>query len=335
MTPEVRAAIDALVAVTLVGAFGTALVMWVARRSVPVASALVPVIVVAATGTAVATAVHNMLLERDLKVVIAILLAVSSVAIAMGLWLSALTRRLVRGAAEASAQQQAALELERARRSLIAGVSHDLRTPLAGIRAITEALEDGVQPPAEGLAKVRSLVLTVDQMVADLLELSQLQSAPGQGPRGRVDLRDIVSDAVATVALSVRGDGPRLAGDPGGPVVVLGDGRQLARVVDNLVANAVRHSPAASDVAIELAVSGGVVCLSVSDACGGIASDDLPHLFEAGFRAGSARTPSRDQGAGLGLAIVREIVRAHGGTVTVVNAGVGCRFDVTLPLSDA
>jgi signal transduction histidine kinase len=103
----------------------------------------------------------------------------------------------------------------------------------------------------------------------------------------------------------------------------------------NLVTNAVRHTPAGGRVRVTCAVEDGQVVIGVEDACGGIPPEDLPRLFEVAFRGSSARTPGDDGGAGLGLAIARGLVEAHGGTVEITNHGAGCCAGVRLPALDS
>ena len=109
------------------------------------------------------------------------------------------------------------------------------------------------------------------------------------------------------------------------------DVRDMTRVLDNLVTNAVRHTAAGGRVGIGLVTDAEEVLVQVDDACGGIPPDVMDRIFEAGYRGTSARTPGSGAGAGLGLAIVRGLVEAHGGAVAVSNVGPGCRFEVRLP----
>jgi len=330
--PEMSAALTAAGTTAATGIAGGALVTLVARRSPPVATALVPVVVVVAMGVGIYTTVSLMFLERDLTVVLAVLAAASPVAVALGLWMSGLTKRLVRRAADEAAARAAQDELDRSRRTLIAGVSHDLRTPLAGIRALAESVEDGVHPhPDQALAQVRNEVDRLDGMVGDLLELSRLQAGLQPTAASAVDLRDVVSDALTSARAVGAAQGVEVDGRDAGPALVTGDARQLGRVVDNLLGNAVRHTPSGGRVTVDLVTEGDGVRLAVTDGCGGIAERDLARVFEPGFQAGDARTPSAARGAGLGLAIVAEVVARHGGTVRAVNVDGGCRFEVTIP----
>ena len=228
--------------------------------------------------------------------------------------------------------------LESARRELVAWVSHDLRTPLAGMRAMAEALEDGVVADPETVSRYhRQIRLEVDRlsgMVDDLFELSRIHAGTLRLSRRRIGLSDLIADALAGVEQLARVKGVRLAGEADVAVPVQADAGELSRALGNLVVNAIRHTPEDGTVWVRAAVEEGVACLSVADCCGGIPADDLPRVFDVAFRGETARTPSADgAGAGLGLAIARGIVEAHQGVIDVVNAGPGCRFEIRLPLS--
>ncbi|MEU8380215.1 HAMP domain-containing sensor histidine kinase [Streptosporangium sp. NPDC048865] len=228
--------------------------------------------------------------------------------------------------------------LESARRELVAWVSHDLRTPLAGMRAMAEALEDGVVADPETVGRYhRQIRLEVDRlagMVDDLFELSRIHAGTLRLSRGRIGLGDLVADALAGVEELARGKGVRLTGEADPVVPVQADAAQLSRALRNLVVNAIRHTPGDGAVVVRASAEEGVACLSVADGCGGIPADDLARVFDVAFRGEAARTPGVDgAGAGLGLAIARGIVEAHEGTIGVVNSGPGCRFEIRLPLS--
>ena len=226
--------------------------------------------------------------------------------------------------------------IETSRREIVAWISHDLRTPLAGIRAMAEALEDGMAPdPERYYVQIRGQVDRLSGMVDDLFELSKIHAGALQLNFERVALYDLISDTIADlapVALSKSLD-LRFEGERG--LTLQADARELARAVGNLVMNAIQHSPAGSAIVVSVTrhVDGRAV-ISVVDAAGGIPEQDLGRVFEAGWRASEPRTASstgQSGGAGLGLAIVDGIVRAHAGQVTVTNVGNGCRFELLLP----
>lgn len=223
-------------------------------------------------------------------------------------------------------------ELEAARRDLVAWVSHDLRSPLAGLRAMAEALEDGVAAdPDRYHRQLREQTDRVTRLVDDLFELARLESGQAAPAYGPVPLPDVVSDALAGVTALAAGRGVTVTGAVRSePPPVHGDVRGLARVVGNLLTNAVQHTPRGGAVAVEVSAAGDAAVLSVGDGCGGIPDGELARVFDVGWRGSAARTPG-DGGAGLGLAIVRGLVEAHGGTVTAANTADGCRFEVRLP----
>ena len=227
--------------------------------------------------------------------------------------------------------------LEQSRRELVAFMSHDLRTPLAGLRALAEGLEDGVIEDQE--AALRQMRLTVERMnglVGDLFELSRLHAGPTRpeqtrGPLSLVELAyDVVGEAREharrrhiDLVLDVADDADRLA--------VQGNGDELARALSNLVGNAVRHTREHGQVLVTARrAPDGRAQLAVTDGCGGIRDDDLPRVFEIGWR-GEPERGTRDAGAGLGLAIARGVIESHAGSISVANVEGGCRFVVELP----
>ena len=227
--------------------------------------------------------------------------------------------------------------LEASRRELVAWVSHDLRTPLAGLRAMAEALEDQVVvDPREMNAYHTQIRVEVDRlsvMIDDLFELSRIHAGALRLNRSPVALEDMVAEVLASVEPVARAKGVRLAGSAvrGMPIYV--DAAEFGRALRNLVTNAVRHTPSDGTVEVLGDVREGVARFSVSDACGGIPPEDLPRVFEVAFRGEAARTPGPQTGGGLGLSIARGIVEAHAGQIAVRNAGPGCQFLIRLPLA--
>ncbi|MCW2861290.1 MAG: histidine kinase [Actinoallomurus sp.] len=224
--------------------------------------------------------------------------------------------------------------LETSRRELVAWVSHDLRTPLAGLRAMAEALEDEVVTDAATVHRYHSQIRAESDrlaaMVDDLFELSRIHAGALRLSRQRVGLGELVSETVAGTEPLARAKGVRLSGLAHEVLPVEVDAAEFGRALRNLVVNAIRHTPEDGGVEIVAGLERGMACVTVSDACGGIPEEDLPRLFDVAFRGETARTPGG--GAGLGLAIARGIVEAHAGEIGVSNAGAGCRFVVRLPL---
>lgn len=227
----------------------------------------------------------------------------------------------------ASRAREAALAANR--RDLVAALSHDLRTPLAGIRALAEGMEDGVvsDVPA-ALAQIRANTERMARMADDLFELSRLRSVPATTRSTLVSLREVAEDVVAEVRSDAEARGVELFVDAADRLAVRGDGDELARALANLVANAVRHTRPGGRVIVRGSAGGDRVTLSIADGCGGIPPADLARVFEPGWRGDARRDAA---GSGLGLAIVHEVVTAHGGIVSVANEDGGCRFDVSVP----
>jgi signal transduction histidine kinase len=264
----------------------------------------------------------------------------SSELAALGSELELSSRRL-----EESRQREAAVE--KSRRELVSWISHDLRTPLASMRAMAEALEDGIAVDARRYhRKIISQTEQMAEMVNDLLELSKIQAGTLQLKSEPLDLYDLASDAIADLApLAARRD---ITLDGGGDreCLAVADGPSVGRAVRNILLNAILYSRRGSPVHVQVGRDGSDAVLSVTDACGGIAEEDLAHVFETGWQKDRARSQTGNHGAagddagreeapysgaGVGLSMVAGIVRAHAGSVTVENVGEGCRFSLRLP----
>jgi signal transduction histidine kinase len=234
--------------------------------------------------------------------------------------------------AESRAREHA---LERSRRELVAWVSHDLRSPLAGILAMAEALEDGVVVDDDTVdryhAGIRTEAQRLSAMVDDLFELSRINADALRLTLQDISLADVVSDAIASASPLAEARGVRLLTDAATPLPpIAGSLPELGRVLRNLLTNAIRHTPADGVVNVRLTSHEGAVQVEVADACGGIPDEDLPRVFDVAFRGTAARTPG-EGGGGLGLAIARGLVRAHRGSISIANSGPGCRVLVSLP----
>ncbi|MEU6673473.1 HAMP domain-containing sensor histidine kinase [Streptomyces sp. NPDC046925] len=248
--------------------------------------------------------------------------------------LAALTRELEATSAKLAESGERERALERSRRELVAWISHDLRTPLAGLRAMSEALEDGVAAePERYLRQIRTEVERLNAMVGDLFELSRIHAGALALSPSRISVYDLVGDALAGADPLAREHRVHLVGDSVEPVPVEVDSKEMSRVLGNLLINAIRRTPADGTVAVAAERSPDGVILSVTDGCGGIPEEDLARVFDTGWRGSQSRTPPA--GAGLGLAIVRGIVEAHEGRAAVRNVAGGCRFEVTLPTAPA
>ncbi len=246
--------------------------------------------------------------------------------------LAALSRELGETSEKLSESRLREQALEHSRRQLVAWVSHDLRTPLAGLHAMAEALEDGIAAePARYHRQIRAEVARLARMVDDLFELSRTQAGSLRLSPGLIALEDLINDALASTEALARARGVRLTGMADAPLVVRADPREMSRVLTNLLVNAIRHTPEDGSVHIVAAPEPGGALLAVADGCGGIPEADLACVFDMAWRGTRDRGSGPDSGAGLGLAIVRSIVEAHQGQVSVVNTKEGCRFEVRLP----
>jgi signal transduction histidine kinase len=234
---------------------------------------------------------------------------------------------------EAFARQR---DLEHARRQLIAAVSHDLRNPLASMRAMVESINDGIVADEETiqryLERLQREVEYLSRLIDDLFEVSQIDAGLIEIQLGWASLQDLISDALEGVSAQAAQRGVTVEGkiDESLPPILM-DTRRVQRVLANLVQNALRHTPSDGTIRIEAKEAGGEVRVSVSDSGEGIPSEEIPHVFEQFFRGDRAR--SRDEGgSGLGLSIAQRIVAAHGGRIWADSEpGKGATFTFTLP----
>lgn len=335
MGPELRAVALSAGVAAAVAALGAWIVVLVARRSPPVAAALAPVVVVGSLAAGIWASSRAMFLsETDSATMLLVLLAAVPIAAGVGVLIAVRIHRAERLAAEEAAARDAERAIEGSRRDMVAWVSHDLRTPLAGIRAMAEALHDGVVvDPQRYLGRIVSDVERMSSMLDDLLALARLHSGTLTLTLERINLADLVSEGLASAHPLATARGIRLSGSADGPVMALVDSREISRALTNLLTNAIRHTPSDGAVTIEAHTEPDTAVVSVADQCGGIAAEDLTRVFEPGWRGTQARTPTPGEGAGLGLAIVNGVTLAHGGTVDVHNDAGGCRFEIRLPAS--
>jgi signal transduction histidine kinase len=223
---------------------------------------------------------------------------------------------------------------EEARRQLVAAVSHDLRTPIASLRLLVEAIEDEVVDESTRLrylATMRTHIDSLSAMIDDLFELSQIEAGQIEWSMRQVELALLVDEAVAAMRpearvhhVEVRSelDDPRLSAHA--------DPEKIQRVLFNLIRNAVRHTPADGSVTVRAEAGPEAVQIEVADTGQGIPPEDRAHVFEPFYRGG--REAARDsEGAGLGLAICRAIVETHGGRIWLGASEQGTRVRFSLP----
>jgi signal transduction histidine kinase len=310
-------------------------VLWLLRgRSITTAVTATVLIAVLAVAGGVLAAARSMFISPDeLGVLIIIVAAAGVTGSGCAALLGHRVTRLITGQAAAVAEHERERALEAGRRELVASLSHDLRTPLAGIRAMAEALEDEVVADAASMARyhrgIRTETERLASMVDDLFELSRLHAGTTRFVIDRVALADIVEQVITTADPLARAAGVRLGAEVADTPIDV-DASAICRCLENLLANAIRHTPAGGTVTLTAGRDHETGYLAVEDSCGGIEEGDLPRVFEIGFRGGPARAP--EGSAGLGLAIARGLVTAHRGDIDVANTLTGCRFTVHLPL---
>jgi signal transduction histidine kinase len=361
--------------VALVGLVAGATVLRaLARRSIASQTIALIVTTIAALGLGVYVAARRMFISHhDLGALAVVLVAAGTVGVASALVLGSRVGRAVdalaratrdidldEGVSVATATPPAALELvrlgdelrsmerrlaqastrervlETSRRELVAAVSHDLRTPLAGMRAILEALEDEIvddeATKQRYLHTLHDEVRRLSSLVDDLFELSRAESGALSLRLERVALTDLVSDALAGFAPVAAAKRVRLVGTVvGEPPAVSVSPPEVLRALRNLLENAIRHTPSDGSVAVEVGVDvdhPSVAFVSVRDTGGGVAEQDLPRVFDVAFQGDPAR---RSGAGGLGLAIAKRFVEAHDGELVARNEGDGARFTVRLP----
>jgi signal transduction histidine kinase len=227
-------------------------------------------------------------------------------------------------------------EMEHARRELIAAVSHDLRNPLASMRAMVESINDGVVADEATirryLGQLQREVEYLSRLIDDLFELSQIDAGLLGLQLGWASLQDVISDTLEAASAQAAQRGLTVQGSVDEEIPPLSmDTRQVQRVLANLVQNALRHTPPGGTIRIAAHDAATEVEISVADTGEGIPQDELPRIFEQFFRGDRAR--SRDHsGSGLGLTIARGVVAAHGGRIWAEStAGEGSTFVFTLP----
>jgi signal transduction histidine kinase len=239
--------------------------------------------------------------------------------------------------ANAMVERLAAEELRRAaadsaRRDLVAAVSHDLRTPMAALRLMVDAVDDGLVDDATRsryLATMRTHLTALGSLVDDLFELSRLEAGGLDWSIRQVELGELVGEAVAAMRVEAEAKGVAVAAElPPALRPARADRERLQRVLFNLIQNAIRHTPADGSVTVRAEPAGEWLEVEVADTGDGIAPAERERVFDAFVSGDRSR---RRSGAGLGLAIARAIVEAHGGRIWLADSDVGTRVRFVIP----
>ncbi len=221
---------------------------------------------------------------------------------------------------------------QQAQQDFLVNVSHDLKTPLTSIQGYSQAIMEGATAdPVQAATVIYEEAARLNRMVIELTDLARLHNVQLSMQRTPLDLSQIVSAVSQRLSLMAQKKEIILEVDAPPVPEILGDGDRLAQVLTNLISNALKYTPANGTVGVRTQVNHGGVEIIVRDNGIGILAEDLPRVFERFYQVDKARGPRR--GTGLGLAITREIVQAHGGTISVTSAGAnqGTTFTVWLP----
>jgi signal transduction histidine kinase len=228
-------------------------------------------------------------------------------------------------------EERSRREIEEARRQLVAAASHDLRTPLASLRLLVESIDDGVatgETRDRYLKEIRTHVGVLSDLIDDLFELSRIEAGDISWTMCQVKVRELIGDTVAAMRAPAAERGVSLAAElPAAELIASANAEKVQRVLFNLIQNAIRHTPADGSVTVRARPAAGGVEVEVADDGEGIPAGDGERVFEAFYRGDAAR---REDGAGLGLAISRAIVEAHGGRIWFEDGAPGTRVHFTL-----
>jgi two-component system, OmpR family, sensor kinase len=225
-----------------------------------------------------------------------------------------------------------------AQREFVANVSHELKTPITSIQGFAQALEDGTADTPEkqkqAVAVIKQESERMHHMVLDLLDLARFDSGSFEISHSPVDIQPLLTSLVGKFSPQAGAAGVSLGVETDPLPAIAGDGDRLAQVFSNLVDNALKFTPAGGRITLRAVPKTSGVLVEVSDTGMGIPDDVRAHIFERFYQADPSRPGGGQHGAGLGLAIVQEIVQAHGGTISVRSTpGEGSTFSVWLPIT--
>ncbi len=225
---------------------------------------------------------------------------------------------------------------EKARRDLVAAVSHDLRTPLTSLRLLSDAVGDQlVDAPTRRryLDQISLHIASLSALIEDLFELSRLEAGDIEWSMQQVALDELVDETITAMRAQAEAEGVAVSARvPAGLAASRANPEKLQRVLFNLIQNALRHTPADGSVTVLAEPRGSSVEIEVADSGAGLSADDRRHAFEPFYRGdanGAAR--SAGEGSGLGLTICRAIVEAHGGEIWFADSPAGARVRLRLP----
>ena len=230
--------------------------------------------------------------------------------------------------------------LEKARREFIAGASHDLRTPLSSLRAMLDAIADGVvEDPTDYIHRSQRVITQMSNLTDDLVELATLDSGAAPLERSPASIEEVIEAAVEGAVLRAESKGIDLTGPVNSDLPMISiAANKIGRVLQNLLDNAIDHTAPGGEVAVSTLERNGTVEVSIQDNGEGISPENLPHVFDRFYRGekSRSRTDNEQGGVGLGLAIARELVEAHGGTIWAESgAEGGTRITFALPKEPA
>jgi signal transduction histidine kinase len=238
--------------------------------------------------------------------------------------------------AQLAERERARAAAEAARRQLVAAVSHDLRTPIASLRLLVEAIDDEIvdeQTRRRYIATMGTHVRSLSAMIDDLFELSRIEAGDIDWSMQQVELAVLVDETVSAMAPEAGAKGVLIRSELGAePLPARADPERIQRVLFNLIRNAIRHTPADGSVTVKAETGREAIEIEVADTGDGITAADREHVFDAFFRGGADAARGSD-GAGLGLAVSRAIVETHGGRIWLEPAAAGTRIRFSLPLS--
>jgi signal transduction histidine kinase len=243
-------------------------------------------------------------------------------------------QELTRSFNEMAARVQAS---QKSQRDFVANVSHELKTPLTSVQGFAQAILDGAADTPEARRQAAAVIYDeagrMHRLVLDLLDLARLDAGTADLQRSPVDMAALLRNLAEKITPQARSANVEIRVEAAPLPAITGDGDRLSQVFTNLVDNALKYTPAGGRITLTASAAGSGVRVDVADTGSGIPPEAVPHLFDRFYQVDPARQGGRKHGAGLGLTIAREIVQAHGGTISVRSTpGQGSTFSVNLPL---